>query len=76
MSIFRKGTKSHTVEQFYNKVVNNKVDAATYVKKGQRLKNFELIDTNRFTSYVFAETHIKPTTVERALRLLKANDRG
>lgn len=74
-TIFRKGTKSYQVEQLYNQVVNNKVDIAQYVKKGQKLRNPDLIDTNRFTSYVFAETQIKPTTIERVLRTLREYDR-
>ena len=71
-NVFRTGSYGATVEKYFNLVINNKVDIANYIKRGSRRRNFNLIDTNRFTSYVFAETGIKPTTIGRALRRLKA----
>ena len=67
-------TCTDAVRYYYNAVKNNELDISEYLKKHGN--NFEGIDTNRFVSFVFAETRFKPTTIERVFRSLRQADRN
>lgn len=66
-------TVKDSVTSYYTKIKNGELSIAGYVHKAG--DNFEGLDTNRFTSYVFAETGFKPTTIERVFRDLRRADR-
>lgn len=67
-------TNKEAVKHYYNAIKRGNLDIAPYIKKHG--DSFEGIDTNRFSSFIFSETGIKPTTSERILRDLRRIDRN